>query len=547
MAQIPYRANLSSAIFPLSISEAGRTVIVPQADQNFDRRVDPQGEQKDAGIPQALYLENVIPTVSGYQSVGYRHAGNLPGRYSAGVGFPAISNYHTMQFVTAPYVGPPSPGVPFPDPVTKSLTVLFRTAPGSYQDVIASDLSSETIVWTQALGATLGDAYVFTPAGITKAQVAGTNYIFDGIKLYTVSYLGGDQINITDVSASVTGITLTTTVAICSSSNYLIALSETGYVYWSSLTTPTDFSPSLVSGAGNIFPNDLKGTPMFLSESENGFYIYTTAGVIHAAYTGNARYPWKFSGVDDAGGYTFGYQAITDRSKAVQYAIDNGRRVKAISPTQATLIAPEVSTFFERKSVVDTFSPTPTPAFSSTTYEASKRIYYLLERYIATPVGDYIFFYDILLQRYGRLKVPASFAGLQYYLIQRYDSITSEILLLSNTEIQRISFDVSDTSYTHAGVFALGKVQYVRNRNLKVEEIEIEGEPALSTAITTHILPSMDGRNFTVPRALVADSDSVGGLVSYHTHITAKNHTVLIQGRFSLSTIQLSYTLAGDR
>lgn len=535
MAQVPYRANLSSAIFPLSISEAGRTVIVPQADQNFDRRVDPQGEQKDAGIPQALYLENVIPTVSGYQSVGYKDAGDLPPRYTAGVGFPSISNYHTLKFGSST--------------ASKILTVLFRTAPGSYQDVIASDFSGDPIVWTQGTGATLGNPLGAgtTPAGITVAKVQGINYVFDGIKLYTATNPSANVVHITDVSGSVVGIPLTSMTAICSAANYMIALSETGWVYWSSLTSPTDFTASLVTGAGNAFPNDLKGTPMFLSESENGFYIYTTAGVIHAAYTGNARYPWKFSGVDDAGGYTFHYQAITDRTKAVQYAIDNGRRVKAISPTQATLIAPEVSTFFERKTSVDTFSPTPTPSFSSVSYTPAKRIYYLLERYIATPAGEYIFFYDILLQRYGRLKVPIEFAETQYYLIQRYDSITSEILLMSSFDIMRISFDVSDTSYTHAGVFALGKVQYVRNRNLKVEEVEIEGEPTLSTSITTHILPSMDGRNFTVPRALVADLDSAGGLVSYHTHITAKNHTVLIQGRFSLSTIQLSYTLAGDR
>ena len=55
----------------MAISRAGRSVIVPQIDQNYDRRVDPTGEQKTPGIPQALYLENVLPTVEGYQSVGF--------------------------------------------------------------------------------------------------------------------------------------------------------------------------------------------------------------------------------------------------------------------------------------------------------------------------------------------------------------------------------------------------------------------------------------------------------------------------------------------
>jgi hypothetical protein len=78
MAQISYRANLSAAIFPMTLARAGRSVIIPGPDQNFDRRVDPQGEQKSAGIPQIIYAENVIPTADGYQSVGFRTAQALP-------------------------------------------------------------------------------------------------------------------------------------------------------------------------------------------------------------------------------------------------------------------------------------------------------------------------------------------------------------------------------------------------------------------------------------------------------------------------------------
>ena len=80
MAQISYRANLSSAIFPMTLARAGRSVIIPGPDQNFDRRVDPAGEQKDAGIPQVIYMENVLPTANGYQSVAFdlMEAGTLP-------------------------------------------------------------------------------------------------------------------------------------------------------------------------------------------------------------------------------------------------------------------------------------------------------------------------------------------------------------------------------------------------------------------------------------------------------------------------------------
>lgn len=71
MAQISYRANLSSTIFPMTIAKGGRTVINPQYDQNFDKRVDSPGDNSkgSAGIPQALYMQNVLPTPDGFQSI----------------------------------------------------------------------------------------------------------------------------------------------------------------------------------------------------------------------------------------------------------------------------------------------------------------------------------------------------------------------------------------------------------------------------------------------------------------------------------------------
>lgn len=73
MPQFEYRANLSSAVFPMTLAKAGRTVINPGPDQNFDKRIDAAGNDKSSvGIPQAIYMENVLPTPDGFQSVGYK-------------------------------------------------------------------------------------------------------------------------------------------------------------------------------------------------------------------------------------------------------------------------------------------------------------------------------------------------------------------------------------------------------------------------------------------------------------------------------------------
>lgn len=77
MAQIPYRANLSTAVFPMTIAKAGRTVINPGLDQNFDKRVDPGASYGSVGIPQVMYCENVLPTSEGYQSIGSTVTGTI--------------------------------------------------------------------------------------------------------------------------------------------------------------------------------------------------------------------------------------------------------------------------------------------------------------------------------------------------------------------------------------------------------------------------------------------------------------------------------------
>lgn len=77
MSQIPYRGNLSAAVFPMTIAKSGRSVINPGADQNFDKRVDPGASPGSVGIPQVMYCENVLPTPEGFQSVGLLVTGNI--------------------------------------------------------------------------------------------------------------------------------------------------------------------------------------------------------------------------------------------------------------------------------------------------------------------------------------------------------------------------------------------------------------------------------------------------------------------------------------
>ena len=522
----------------MTLADAGRAVIIPGPDQNYDRRVDPTGEQKNAGIPQAIFLSDVMPTADGYQSVGYLSTGSLPGRNGGGVGFPLPHSQFVFFFNSGT--------------AQKNLHVLLREAPAGYLDGISGNLQAVPAVWSYTTGSNPATPSGGNVPGLSVAYVRGTNYLFDGVKLYEVTNTAGIVVDFADVSGTVTGLVLADVIAICSCANYLIALLEDGTVAWSSTTTPTDFTASLVSGAGSTIPSDLQGPVMFMTEAPNAFYIYTTKGVIYSQYTGNVRYPFKFHAIADAGSYTFPTQISSDRSRSVQYGFDNSNKIFQIAPDGARLISAEVSTFLERQKKIDLFDSS-TNIFTLGTLSTAlaitskRQIYFYLDRYILLPIGTYTYVYDILLQRYGRLKISGM-------ILQRADDVATELHFVSGDAGNlgsKLTFDIYNTSYTFSGVLALGRFQYVRSRKIKLEEIEFEGPPNTSESpvpyATCVILPCQDGRNFDTPVTPMLTADSTGGLLHYLCHQTAQNHTVVIKGAFSVNTLQLSFVPAGAK
>lgn len=522
MALIPYRGNLSSAVFPMTLADAGRTVINPQADQNFDRRVDPAGEQKDAGIPQAIYLENVIPTVNGYQSVGYQARTALPAK-SAGTG---AVNVNTV-FVVAD--------------ANSEAIICAREGTAGYEDVISNDINC-SLAWQYQSGATV-------PTGDTHsiAQVRGINYWCDQTLLFTFTINAGTkQVTFTDISGTVTGITVADIVAICSSYNYLIALMADGSIAWSSTTTPTDFTVSLVTGAGSETPSGA-ANPKFLKEHPAGFYLYCQNSVVFAQYTGNSRYPWKFVPVANAGGYTNSTQAFGDYHTQVQYGIDNSNKIQIISGNEAQLVAPEVTTYLERKKYKDTFDYV-TNVFARATGTLATALTFVQDRYIiisfryvASNIYNYAFIYDVLLQRYGVLELD--------HLTVIANTTTVTFIPYSQAAIPYTwSLDIYDTNSTFAGVLFLGKFQFIRDRHLQLEEIDIES--AQDSAYITRnfsllLFPSLDGKNFSTPVTLT--TTATGNLITAKTHKTALNHSLMLKGAFDVNTLALKFRIAGER
>lgn len=539
MGQIAYRANLSSSTFPMTIADGGRTVIIPGPDQNFDRRVDPTGEQKDAGIPQALYMENVIPTTNGYQSVGYIKSISgiaAAGAYLLGV-FEVFSS--TANVVHKNFI--------------------FQSDTGN---LTCGQLGLDAVTYSGTAVAT-GDI-------LSSAAVGTTAYIFaeGSDQLYTVSGSTGALL-LTNITATVTPLNFFNTAGIkeiISFANYLIAIDFQGRTYWSSLTTSTDFVASLVSGAGSIVPNDLIGRVSGVEVSSAGFYIYTDQSGVFCQYTGNARYPFKFTPIKNFGGspYVFPLRnKLSAGSVNVQgsVVVDRFRAVKSVERDMAEHLDPAISDFLSNGStqaLLDYATNVLTEQLASTVYPL---VHIWKERYIVISINDSVasltsqythaIVVDAATRRVGKFKVRHKFVISSDLYGLGFVESDAKVLryLMLDIYNQKIPF-TPNTLETSQAALLLGKFQYVRSRMMQMEKIEIEGPQ--NTAIVSSpnfslaLIPSQDGRNFDAPIPLSPASLS-GGLVVYHCHHTARNHSILLKGAFSVNTLQLRFVPGGER
>ncbi len=553
MALIPYRANLSSAVFPMCLSKAGRTVIVPGADQNYDRRVDPAGEQKDAGIPQVIYLENVLPTPNGYQSVGFKpiQGGTVFAEY--GITIPVG---HTIRAVIEV------------NGLTNSYLLIFFS-----NDTVTS-VPTGTNNYT-SVTLPVGFTAPIATSTISYATVRGTVYIFFKVggvgKLFTLAN-AGDQLF--DVSGTVTALTLNNMTGICGAFNYLLFHDATT-IYWSSTTSPVDFVPSLASGAGSeAIANSI--SIVRLLPHPTGFFVYSNQNVVAGKYTGNRSYPWKFREISDSGVFL----SSADLNKrttnsAIHVGINTFGNFQIISEDSAETVLPELTDYLERNIVYDVFDSNTNTFTQALDAEAvdfngvkrmARNINYLADRYViisykATSDAseasfEYAIVYDYLLKRYGKLKInhthvfEAEFFGSLIFV----DSITGAVKIMF--------FDINDQNLNNAnpllryqmnGVAVLGKLEFQRNAFITLEEVAIEASQSI--ALTTQgvkqfdliVLPSLKGKQFdtpVVPTYNVAKSQT--NLEVYNCHVTAKNISLLIKGAFDLNTIQIEASSGGD-
>ena len=177
---------------------------------------------------------------------------------------------------------------------------------------------------------------------------------------------------------------------------------------------------------------------------------------------------------------------------------------------------------------------------------------------LADPVNTFshVIIYDLTLRRYGRLKIDHK--GL--FTVRNLSTALTENIVFIETgtnKLKILHFDVSEQttlpggmSYiAQAGVFVLGKLQYVRSRMLRLELIDIENTRNATINPTRNfslfILPCLDGRNFDAA-VTPTETYNSGSVTKYATHVTALNHSLLCKGAFNLSTIECMFNTSGQ-
>lgn len=508
MADVRYRANLSTPNFPVDPLTFGQTVIIKGQDQNYTPNlVSKMDADKDAGIPQVYYVANALPTEQGYRSVG--------------------------------------------------LTVSTDACPGTPYfafPVRAADLST-TLIHTRE-----GFLYEFLPAGspqfryvgtfagaLTFASVSGDTYInIANVGCYVYNFAGGVLNPVTLI-----GLDPLATLGIVGTGGYLLAWSADA-VAWSSLVNPLDFVPSLDTGAGGGSVEGARGALTVCVPSSYGLFIFTRENCVSATLSNNARFPFNFKEVVGSSGITE-LQAVTfEGNQNTAYAYTSGG-FQQITQSAAKPIWSDltdnagVSPVWDENTVVNPHLGVDRGlAGAKLTIAGARYVCVSVQNGTTTVLGitypKYrdIWVYDLALLRWGRIVLDhlEVFSGADSKLT--IIDLSGKLVVCDNSNSPTESMTVLRAE----GVLVLGKYQYTRQRLLELQRIELDN----LYKVTLNAVDSYP-EVYTLAASGVweAATPNPNSQNEYFTRKTALNHSIMVKGNFHLNTVALTFCNHGGR
>lgn len=513
MADVTYRANLSTPNIPIDPLTFGRTVIMKGQDQNYTPNlVSKLDADKDAGIPQVYYIENCLPTEQGYNSVGFTK---------------------TLEQC------PGTPYLAFPIRSAANQATLIHTKEGYLYELMASGSPQFRYV-----GLHTGALTYAIVSGATYINIAGVGayqYNFGTGVLDSVTLAGLDPVNILGI-AGVGG--------------YLLAWSADA-IAWSSLVDPIDFVPSLDTGAGGGSVEGAKGAITFCVPNSQGVFVFTAENCTSATLSNNARYPFNFKEVVGSSGIT-DLQAVTfDGNQNVAYAF-TAAGFQQIAQSSAKPVWADLTDSGDNAAVWDEFTIVDKSTGvlrgitgAKLTVVGARYVCVSVQQGVVTinsvehPKYRDIWVYDLALLRWGRIvrEHLEVFTTADKHI--GIVDIDGRIVVCENTNAPMEGFGVERS----VGVIVLGKYQYTRQRLTTMQRIEFDNlyPVDVSDPLTEVPLGEEYATVWTLSPTGVWESTYRVSQSAYLTRKTALNHSIMLKGNFALNSVVLIFNNHGGR
>lgn len=526
MAFDTFTALLGAADFPFVTDFFARPAIIvgldgpPKAPRSYTGDKDNYNPE----LAQHFYCQNVMPTAEGIMSIGYSQL------------VPAIVGATDFD---------------------QQLTL----RDGDENNFLFVPARGQNYVYTQNAAAwqSLNPFVGWSGDIVSRSYVNGRTFICYQRKNIFEYDRVANTFNAVPFTPS-TGVPIASIDGISNSNNYLIWWSGL-VVGWSSLIDPTDLSPNINTGAGSAIPQDVKGPIRSIVPVTGGFIIYTTKNAVSALYTNNARAPFVFREISNAGGILLPDQVTQDGTLGFHYAwTSNG--LQKITTSGAEVVNTAVTDFLAGR-IMESFDLS-TLLLTITRLNAALRVKvsYVAGRYLVLSYGipsivpqryTHALILDLSLRRWGKVQID-HVHPLSYPYPNFIGKVTSQppkeslaFLQLDGT-IKLMLMDYRDGA--NEGVLLLGRYQLARSRMINFQYLELETlQQPYPPAI--YLVVSLNGKTLLAPVPLQLTEDS-GNLKKYGVPANGAqrvgtNISILAVGTFELSTAVLTFLKHGNR
>lgn len=529
MAQIPYRANLQSMTFPMISDLSGRTIINPQADNTYARYVSSDGQAPiDTGVPQIMYCHNVMPSTYGWQSIRYNTV------FTPGLSIPADSDFESTRLIYGAQI--------------LDGDIVSSTGFKSYIAITGVGLNRVKMIdtvtgqWNSIFGAPS------LPAGcvMTVATINGVSYIyFSGVGCYI--YINSLA---SLVERVLTGLDKVATLGIVPANGYLNAWNKTG-VAWSSTVDVEDFVPSDVSGAGGGQVQEAKGEIVTAVATSLGYILYTKENAVSVIYSGNAEFPWNFKAIPASGGVSSSEVVSLEQAAGLQQVYStNG--LQQVTHARCNTVLPAITDFIAGNIFED--YDTTTDAFTITKFNWTmrKKLAVVADRYVVisyglSPTADmtHAIIIDLTQTRMGKIKLTHTSCFELRSLTNTVTEIPRDSIafLQRNGTVRVVDFSLLENATDT--VLMMGKYQYVRQKLIELNQLEVETVDT-PDSFTALVIPSLNGKTLGTPVVGYQMENSDGYRKFTWDGAIGTNVTWVFKGTFNINSLIGWFSLVGN-